>query len=84
MTSTIEQSEARGDIPEQSSVVKPDAEEYETKYVHEVYQQIASHFSSTRYKVRLHCLARALELHVELLTGSYYSLAYSFSYKIDL
>lgn len=26
-------------------------EEYERKHVHEVYEQIASHFSSTRYKV---------------------------------
>ncbi|EED15057.1 conserved hypothetical protein [Talaromyces stipitatus ATCC 10500] len=35
------------DTPEQSN---PDAEEYESKFVHEVYQQIASHFSETRYK----------------------------------
>jgi tRNA (uracil-5-)-methyltransferase TRM9 len=26
-------------------------EAYEEKHVHEVYQQIAQHFSSTRYKV---------------------------------
>ena len=26
--------------------------EYETKHVHDVYQDIASHFSATRYKVR--------------------------------
>lgn len=25
---------------------------YEEEHVHEVYEQIASHFSSTRYKVR--------------------------------
>lgn len=25
--------------------------EYETKHVHEVYEEIAAHFSSTRYKV---------------------------------
>ncbi|KAF7625888.1 S-adenosyl-L-methionine-dependent methyltransferase [Aspergillus flavus] len=29
---------------------KPQEEAYEEKHVHEVYQQIASHFSSTRYK----------------------------------
>ena len=28
-------------------------EEYEEKNVHQVYQQIAQHFSSTRYKVCL-------------------------------
>ncbi len=27
--------------------------EYEKEHVHEVYEQIASHFSSTRYKVRV-------------------------------
>lgn len=26
-------------------------EQYEAQHVHEVYEQIASHFSSTRYKV---------------------------------
>lgn len=30
-----------------------DAEQYEEQNVHEVYQHIADHFSSTRYKVRL-------------------------------
>lgn len=30
----------------------PEEEAYEEKNVHEVYQQIAEHFSSTRYKVR--------------------------------
>lgn len=30
-----------------------DAEEYEIKFVHDVYQQIAGHFSETRYKVRI-------------------------------
>jgi tRNA (uracil-5-)-methyltransferase TRM9 len=28
-----------------------DDKAYEQKHVHDVYQQIASHFSSTRYKV---------------------------------
>lgn len=28
-------------------------EAYEQRHVHEVYQQIAHHFSSTRYKVRI-------------------------------
>lgn len=32
-------------------------EAYEEKNVHEVYQQIAKHFSSTRYKVRPICVA---------------------------
>lgn len=31
-------------------------EAYEEEHVHEVYEQIASHFSSTRYKVRLDAL----------------------------
>jgi hypothetical protein len=31
------------------------AEAYEQKNVHEVYQQIAEHFSSTRYKVCIPC-----------------------------
>lgn len=30
-----------------------EADSYEEKNVHEVYQQIAQHFSSTRYKVSL-------------------------------
>lgn len=28
--------------------------EYEAQHVHDVYEQIASHFSATRYKVRLY------------------------------
>ena len=33
---------------------RTDAElEYESKHVHEVYEDIACHFSSTRYKVRI-------------------------------
>lgn len=31
--------------------VPQDADAYEERYVHQVYAQIASHFSSTRYKV---------------------------------
>ena len=30
-----------------------DEQAYEDKHVHQVYEQIAPHFSSTRYKVRL-------------------------------
>jgi tRNA (uracil-5-)-methyltransferase TRM9 len=36
----------------QSTENLPGEEAYEEKNVHEVYQQIAEHFSSTRYKVR--------------------------------
>lgn len=32
---------------------QPDSEKYEELHVHRVYDQIASHFSSTRYKVFL-------------------------------
>jgi hypothetical protein len=32
--------------------VQPTGEAYEEEHVHTVYEQIASHFSSTRYKVR--------------------------------
>lgn len=49
-----DESQVGHDISEQGSNMKPDAEEYESKHVHEVYQQIASHFSETRYKVRLY------------------------------
>ena len=34
-----------------STQVKDDSESYEEVHVHHVYEQIASHFSSTRYKV---------------------------------
>lgn len=30
---------------------EPHSEEYEAQHVHSVYEEIASHFSSTRYKV---------------------------------
>jgi hypothetical protein len=33
--------------------VDEDPSAYEAKHVHQVYDQIASHFSSTRYKVRV-------------------------------
>ena len=32
-----------------------DPEAYETRHVHDVYNEIAAHFSSTRYKVRHTC-----------------------------
>lgn len=35
-----------------STVVDDKPEIYEDSHVHDVYDQIASHFSSTRYKVR--------------------------------
>lgn len=44
-------------------VVNEDPAAYEAKHVHEVYDQIASHFSSTRYKV---CLAPMLSSDVPL------------------
>jgi hypothetical protein len=34
-----------------ATVVTDDPQVHETVHVHEVYDQIASHFSSTRYKV---------------------------------
>jgi tRNA (uracil-5-)-methyltransferase TRM9 len=34
---------------------------YEEEHVHEVYEQIASHFSSTRYKVCVALLSLAIE-----------------------
>lgn len=34
-------------------IMATDAEQYEQQNVHEVYQHIADHFSSTRYKVCL-------------------------------
>lgn len=34
-----------------ATVSQADSEQYEDVYVHRVYEQIASHFSSTRYKV---------------------------------
>ncbi|GAM40666.1 hypothetical protein TCE0_039r13191 [Talaromyces pinophilus] len=47
---TTDESQVDHDISEQASSIKPNAEDYESKHVHEVYQQIASHFSETRYK----------------------------------
>lgn len=32
--------------------------DYEDKHVHQVYEEIASHFSATRYKVALNSLLR--------------------------
>jgi hypothetical protein len=36
-----------------ATVVDDDPQTYETKHVHEVYDEIAPHFSSTRYKVSI-------------------------------
>ncbi|GLA01873.1 tRNA methyltransferase, has a role in tRNA modification [Aspergillus niger] len=41
---------AAPNVPALANVPSDDQEAYEEKNVHEVYQQIASHFSSTRYK----------------------------------
>lgn len=39
--------------------------DYETIHVHEVYEQIAAHFSTTRYKVCLfHGILNLLEYHI--------------------
>jgi hypothetical protein len=39
-----------------------DAEKYEDQHVHQVYEEIAHHFSSTRYKARiLHYLVEMSE-----------------------
>jgi len=43
-----------GDMkPVKSVTVVDDPQVHEDQYVHAVYDQIASHFSSTRYKVRI-------------------------------
>lgn len=34
-------------------ILQTESEEYEDQHVHQVYEQIASHFSATRYKVGL-------------------------------
>jgi tRNA (uracil-5-)-methyltransferase TRM9 len=45
----------------------PQADEaYEQKNVHEVYQQIAQHFSATRYKV---CLSDCMQQHLKLIVS---------------
>jgi hypothetical protein len=47
----------------------PQADEaYEQKNVHEVYQQIAQHFSATRYKV---CLSDCMQQHLKLIVSSH-------------
>lgn len=38
---------------------------YEEEHVHAVYQQIASHFSSTRYKVRSIAMFKAISPHLQ-------------------
>lgn len=40
--------------PDLKQSPKDPPEAYEEKHVHEVYQQIAEHFSSTRYKVHIY------------------------------
>ena len=42
---------AAPNVPALANIPSADQESYEEQNVHEVYQQIASHFSSTRYKV---------------------------------
>jgi hypothetical protein len=39
---------------------QPTGEAYEEEHVHTVYEQIASHFSSTRYKVRSDNISTAI------------------------
>jgi len=38
---------------------------YEEEHVHEVYEQIASHFSSTRYKVRSTIRTQMIEFNTD-------------------
>ena len=61
---------------DQQSLVteKLQEEAYEEKHVHEVYQQIAGHFSSTRYKVYIyhifwHSTAQGMRVDVSIRRG---------------
>jgi hypothetical protein len=38
------------------AIQSTDQLEYESKHVHQVYEEIATHFSATRYKVCRHCM----------------------------
>jgi hypothetical protein len=49
---------------------KPTGEAYEEEHVHTVYEQIASHFSSTRYKVRRTHISAATSNHRMLISIS--------------
>ena len=55
------------DNPPAGQTGKGEEEAYEEKNVHEVYQQIAQHFSSTRYKVCLTPLIPFLYFYISLL-----------------
>lgn len=54
------------DMPAANSKIN-DSAAYESLYVHKVYDQIASHFSATRYKVCSRLLL-ALYLGVDILS----------------
>jgi tRNA (uracil-5-)-methyltransferase TRM9 len=46
---------------------QPTGEAYEEEHVHTVYEQIASHFSSTRYKVRPNYYSTAIDSNERML-----------------
>lgn len=50
MATRSEQCVANSDLSNTANMKPSSCEAYESEYVHEVYQQIASHFSETRYK----------------------------------
>ena len=46
-----------------STAVSNDPQTYEDEHVHAVYDEIAPHFSSTRYKVRVSSQLHHLDMH---------------------
>lgn len=52
-------------------ILQTESEEYEDKHVHQVYEQIASHFSATRYKVGLPVSEQLTSLTIHVLTLSF-------------
>lgn len=59
-------------MPMAKPTLQTESEEYEDQHVHQVYEQIASHFSSTRYKVGLPVSGQpiSLDIHVANLSCS--------------
>lgn len=45
-------------------ILQTESEEYENQHVHQVYEQIASHFSATRYKVGLPVSEQPISLYI--------------------
>lgn len=51
-------------MPMAKPFLQTESEEYEDQHVHQVYEQIASHFSATRYKVGLQAWEQPISLHL--------------------